>query len=80
MLFTTIGITGNTAFLAGAAEAAVITTGGALTGSMITVHGMNNRTQQAQMFEILWLRNNKHVNFILYFSVKLTNLAVLSGS
>ncbi|KAJ6601116.1 hypothetical protein DFH09DRAFT_1126907 [Mycena vulgaris] len=63
--FSTIGITGTTGFLAGAGGAAVITTGGVLTGSSIAVRGMINRTQQVRTFELLPLHNNKRVNCIL---------------
>ncbi|KAJ7747206.1 hypothetical protein B0H14DRAFT_3097048 [Mycena olivaceomarginata] len=62
---STIGITGTGTFLAGAGGAAVITTGGVLTGSSIAVRGMINRTQQVRTFEILPLHNNKRVNCIL---------------
>ncbi|KAF8636853.1 hypothetical protein AX17_003211 [Amanita inopinata Kibby_2008] len=63
--FTTIGITGTTGFLAGAGGAAVITTGGVLTGSGIAAKGMANRTQQVRTFDILPLHNNKRVSCIL---------------
>jgi hypothetical protein len=63
--FTTIGIGGTTGFLAGAGGAAVITTGGVLTGSGIAVRGMANRTQQVRTFQLLPLHNNKRVNCIL---------------
>lgn len=63
--FSTIGITGTTGFLAGAGGAAVITTGGVLTGSGIAVRGMINRTQQVRTFELLPLHNNKRVNCII---------------
>jgi hypothetical protein len=66
--FSTIGITGTTGFLAGAGGAAVITTGGVLTGSSIAVRGMINRTQQVRTFEILPLHNHKRVNCILTVS------------
>ncbi|KAJ7894560.1 hypothetical protein B0H13DRAFT_2035994 [Mycena leptocephala] len=62
---STVGITGTTGFLAGAGGAAVITTGGVLTGSGIAVRGMINRTQQVRTFEVLPLHNNKRVNCIL---------------
>ena len=62
---TTVGVTGTGAFLGGAAGAAVITTGGVLTGSGIAVHGMAKRTQQVRTFDILPLHNNKRVNCIL---------------
>lgn len=62
---TTIGITGTTGFLAGAGGAAVITTGGVLTGSGIAAKGMARRTQFVRTFDILPLHNNKRVNCIL---------------
>ncbi|KAJ7207497.1 hypothetical protein GGX14DRAFT_455589 [Mycena pura] len=61
----TVGITGTTGFLAGAGGAAVITTGGVLTGSGIAVRGMINRTQFVRTFEVLPLHNNKRVTCIL---------------
>lgn len=63
--FTTIGVTGTTGFLAGAGGAAVITTGGVLTGSGIAVRGMANRTKQVRTFDLLPLHNNKRVSCIL---------------
>ncbi|KAL0069480.1 hypothetical protein AAF712_003515 [Marasmius tenuissimus] len=63
--FGTIGITGASSFLAGAGGAAVITTGGVLTGSGIAARGMANRTQQVRQFDILPLHNNKRVSCIL---------------
>ncbi|PBK59345.1 DUF726-domain-containing protein [Armillaria solidipes] len=63
--FSTIGITGTTGFLAGAGGAAVITTGGVLTGGGIAVRGMINRTQQVRTFNLLPLHNNKRVNCII---------------
>ncbi|KAL6304838.1 hypothetical protein BKA93DRAFT_825445 [Sparassis latifolia] len=65
---TTVGITGTTGFLAGAGGAAVITTGGVLTGSGIAVRGMANRTQYVHTFDILPLHNTKRVNCILTVS------------
>ncbi|KAJ3511532.1 hypothetical protein NLJ89_g4039 [Agrocybe chaxingu] len=62
---TTVGVSGTAAFLGGTAGAAVITTGGVLTGSSIAVRGMVKRTQQVRTFEILPLHNNKRVNCIL---------------
>ena len=61
----TIGVTGTGTFLAGTAGAAVITTGGVLTGSSIAAKGMARRTQQVRTFDILPLHNNKRVNCIL---------------
>ena len=73
--FTTIGIGGTTGFLAGTGGAAVITTGGILTGSSIAARGMARRSQQVRTFDVLPLHNNKRVNCILtvpgYVSVPL---------
>ncbi|OBZ78921.1 hypothetical protein A0H81_01335 [Grifola frondosa] len=66
--FTTIGITGTTGFLAGTGGAAVITTGGVLTGSGIAARGMAKRTQAVRTFDLLPLHNNKRVNCILTVS------------
>ncbi|KAI0778857.1 hypothetical protein BD413DRAFT_466243 [Trametes elegans] len=66
--FTTIGITGTTGFLAGTGGAAVITTGGVLTGSGIAARGMARRTQHVRTFDILPLHNHKRVNCILTVS------------
>jgi len=63
--FTAVGISGTTGFLAGAGGAAVITTGGVLTGSGIAVRGMARRTQQVRTFDVLPLHNNKRVSCIL---------------
>ncbi|KAG8898151.1 hypothetical protein FRB99_007634 [Tulasnella sp. 403] len=63
--FGTIGISGTTAFLGSAGGAAVITTGGVLTGSGIAAKGMAKRTQQVRTFELLPLHNNKRVNCII---------------
>jgi hypothetical protein len=63
--FTTIGITGTTGFLSGVGGAAVITTGGVLTGSGIAGRGMAKRTRQVKTFDILPLHNNKRVNCII---------------
>lgn len=64
-VLTTVGVTGTGAFLGGTAGAAVITTGGVLTGSSIAVRGMAKRTQQVRTFDILPLHNNKRVTCIL---------------
>ncbi|KAG0697731.1 hypothetical protein DFH29DRAFT_944782 [Suillus ampliporus] len=63
--FTAVGISGTTGFLAGAGGAAVITTGGVLTGSGIAARGMARRTQQVRTFDVLPLHNNKRVSCIL---------------
>lgn len=75
--FTTIGITGTTGFLAGAGGAAVITTGGVLTGSGIAARGMARRTQFVRTFDILPLHNNKRVNCILTVSGCVCIISVL---
>ena len=62
---TTVGVTGTTTFLAGAGGAAVITTGGVLTGSSIAVRGMARRTQQVKTFALIPLHNLKRVNCIV---------------
>ncbi|KAG1842254.1 hypothetical protein DFJ58DRAFT_806609 [Suillus subalutaceus] len=66
--FTAVGISGTTGFLAGAGGAAVITTGGVLTGSGIAAQGMARRTQQVRIFDVLPLHNNKRVSCILTVS------------
>jgi len=63
--FSTIGISGATTFLASTGGAAVITTGGVLTGSGIAVKGMAKRTKEVRTFELLPLHNNKRVSCIL---------------
>ncbi|KAI0297558.1 hypothetical protein B0F90DRAFT_1738079 [Multifurca ochricompacta] len=63
--FTTIGISGTAGFLGGAGGAAVITTGGVLTGSSIAARGMARRTRVVRTFDVLPLHNNKRVNCII---------------
>lgn len=58
----TVGITGTTGFLAGAGGAAVITTGGVITGSTIGGKGMARRTKNVRTFEFRPIHNNKRVN------------------
>ncbi|KAI8990645.1 DUF726-domain-containing protein [Trametes punicea] len=65
---TTVGISGTAGFLAGTGGAAVITTGGVLTGSGIAARGMARRTQHVRTFDILPLHNHKRVNCILTVS------------
>jgi hypothetical protein len=60
--FATVGITGTTGFLAGAGGAAVITTGGVLTGANIAGKGMARRTREVRTFELRPLHNNKRVS------------------
>lgn len=63
--FSTIGISGTAGFLGGAGGAAVITTGGVLTGSGIAATGMARRTRVVRTFDLLPLHNNKRVNCII---------------
>ena len=63
--FSTIGISGTAGFLGGVGGAAVITTGGVLTGSGIAATGMARRTRVVRTFDILPLHNNKRVNCII---------------
>nr|ODN85187.1 hypothetical protein L203_05139 [Cryptococcus depauperatus CBS 7841] len=60
--FATIGITGTSGFLAGAGGAAMITTGGVLTGANIAGKGMARRTREVRTFELRPLHNNKRVS------------------
>ena len=78
--FTTIGVTGTSAFLAGTGGAAVITTAGTLTGSGIAARGMARRTQNVRQFDILPLHNNKRVNCILSVSGCVGNHVTLNCS
>ncbi len=65
---TTVGVTGTTGFLSGVGGAAVITTGGILTGSGIAAKGMTRRTRQVGTFDLLPLHNNKRVSCIITVS------------
>ncbi|OCB90378.1 DUF726-domain-containing protein [Sanghuangporus baumii] len=71
--FTTIGVTGTSAFLAGTGGTAVIATAGTLTGSGIAARGMARRTQHVRTFDLLPLHNNKRVNCILTVSGFMTS-------
>ncbi|CAE6445010.1 unnamed protein product [Rhizoctonia solani] len=48
----TVGLTGTTTFLTGAGGAALITTGGVLSGSSIAGRGMAKRTRQVKTFTV----------------------------
>jgi hypothetical protein len=61
----TVGLTGTTTFLTGAGGAALITTGGVLSGSSIAGRGMAKRTRQVKTFSLLPIHNNKRVNCII---------------
>ncbi|KAF8324064.1 DUF726-domain-containing protein [Clavulina sp. PMI_390] len=62
---STVGIGGTSAFLTGVGGAAMITTGGVVTGSTIAAKGMSRRTRQVQTFDLLPLHNNKRVSCII---------------
>ncbi|KAJ3846058.1 hypothetical protein EV368DRAFT_14031, partial [Lentinula lateritia] len=63
--FSTIGLGGASTFLAGSAGAAVITTGGVLTGAGIAGKGMSRRTQVVRVFDVLPVHQNQRVGCIL---------------
>lgn len=62
---STVGITGTTGFLTGVGGAAIITTGGVLTGSNIAGRGMARRTRQVKTFNLLPIHNNKRVSCLI---------------
>jgi hypothetical protein len=64
-MLATVGVSGATGFLAGAGGAAVITTGGIVTGSHIAGKGMARRTQAVNTFQLIPLHNNRRVNCII---------------
>src|SRR5579859_766204 len=66
--FTTVGIGGTTGFLAGTGGAALITTGGVVTGSSIAGRGMAKRTRNVSTFEFRPLHNNQRVNLLVTVS------------
>ena len=66
--FTTVGIGGTTGFLAGTGGAALITTGGVVTGSSIAGRGMAKRTKNVSTFEFRPLHNNQRVNLLVTVS------------
>lgn len=63
--FTTIGVSGTSAFLAGAGGAAIISSTAATTGGIIGVRAADRRTGAVQTFEYRPLHNNKRVNLIV---------------
>lgn len=63
--FTTIGIGGTTGFLAGTGGAALITTGGIVTGGSIAAKGMSKRTKSVKTFEYKVLHDNKRVSMCI---------------
>lgn len=66
--FTTIGVTGTTSFLGGAAASAIITSGAAASGSVIGARAASRRTGAVKTFEYRPLHNNKRVNLIVTIS------------
>ena len=63
--FTTIGVSGATSFLAGAGGAALITTGGVVTGSTIATRSAAKRVSPVKTFEFKPLYDNKRVNLLI---------------
>ncbi|PWY72356.1 DUF726-domain-containing protein [Aspergillus heteromorphus CBS 117.55] len=66
--FTTVGITGTSAFLGGAGGTALIASGATLTGGTIGMRASQRRTGPVQTFEYRPLHNNKRVNLIITVS------------
>ncbi|KAF2146875.1 uncharacterized protein K452DRAFT_294403 [Aplosporella prunicola CBS 121167] len=66
--FSTIGVAGTSSFLAGAGGAAIITTGGVVSGGTIAVRASDRRTGAVKTFEYRPLHNNKRVNLIITVS------------
>ncbi|KAJ5788509.1 hypothetical protein N7457_003499 [Penicillium paradoxum] len=66
--FTTVGITGTSAFLGGAGGTALIASGATLGGSTIGLRASHRRTGAVQTFEYRPLHNNKKVNLIVTVS------------
>jgi hypothetical protein len=60
--FAGIGVSGTAGFLGGAGGAALITTGGVLSGGTIAGKGMFRRTKTVRTFEFRPILNNKRVN------------------
>lgn len=63
--FTTIGVSGATSFLAGAGGAALITTGGVVTGSTIATRSAAKRVSPVKTFEFKPLYDSKRVNLLI---------------
>ncbi|KAE8151882.1 hypothetical protein BDV25DRAFT_152114 [Aspergillus avenaceus] len=66
--FTTVGISGTSAFLGGVGGTALIASGGTLTGTTIGLRASNRRTGAVRTFEYRPLHNNKRVNLIVTVS------------
>ncbi|BFZ53576.1 hypothetical protein PYCC9005_000603 [Savitreella phatthalungensis] len=63
--FTTVGVSGATSFLAGAGGAALITTGGVVTGSTIATRSAAKRVSPVKTFEFKPLYDNRRVNLLV---------------
>lgn len=61
----TFGASGASAFLGGTAGAAIITSGGVITGSTIGVKGMARRTRHVSTFDFIPVHNNKRLNVLI---------------
>lgn len=66
--FTTIGVGGTGAFLAGAGGTALIASSAVASGSAIGARASYNRTQSVKIFEYRPLHNAKRVNLIITVS------------
>ncbi|KAJ5791678.1 uncharacterized protein N7518_008689 [Penicillium psychrosexuale] len=66
--FTTVGITGTSAFLGGAGGTALIASGATIGGSTIGMRASQRRMGAVQTFEYRPLHNNKKVNLIVTVS------------
>ncbi|KAK4862556.1 hypothetical protein LT330_002689 [Penicillium expansum] len=66
--FTTVGISGTSAFLGGAGGTALIASGATLGGSTIGMRASQRRMGAVQTFEYRPLHNNKKVNLIVTVS------------
>ncbi|KAE8349906.1 hypothetical protein BDV28DRAFT_51701 [Aspergillus coremiiformis] len=66
--FTTVGISGTSAFLGGVGGTALIASSGTLTGGTIGLRASDRRTGAVQTFEYRPLHNNKRVNLIVTVS------------
>lgn len=66
--FTTVGISGTSAFLGGASGTALIASGATVSGGVIGMKASHRRTGAVQTFEYRPLHNNKKVNLIVTVS------------
>ncbi|KAF3484062.1 uncharacterized protein GIQ15_03386 [Arthroderma uncinatum] len=66
--FTTIGVSGTSAFLGGVGGTALITSGATVAGSTIGIKASERRTGAVKTFEYRPLHNNKRLNLIVTVS------------